>query len=65
MHGLYLKTYVNFRNLKDSLQSESGQDLVEYALVVALIALAAAAGMSGIVTQINAVFTVVGTRMQA
>ena len=34
--------------------SEEGQDLIEYALVVALIAFAATAGMSTLATIINA-----------
>jgi len=40
-----------------------GQDLIEYALVVALIAFAAAAGMTSVATQINAAFTNIGTRV--
>ncbi len=39
------------------------QDLIEYALVVALIAFAAAAGMSSVATQINAAFTNIGTKV--
>ena len=38
-------------------KEESGQDLIEYALVVALIALAATAGMSTLATGINSAFT--------
>ena len=45
------------------LQSESGQDLIEYALVVALIAFAAIAGMSAVATGINTAFTAVGTKL--
>jgi len=40
---------------------ESGQDLIEYALVVALIALAATAGMSSLANGINSAFTKVNT----
>jgi len=40
-----------------------GQDLIEYALVVALIAFAAAAGMTSVATQINAAFTNIGTKV--
>jgi pilus assembly protein Flp/PilA len=39
------------------LMKEEGQDLVEYALVVALIAFAATAGMKTLATQINTTFT--------
>ncbi len=42
------------------LLNEEGQDLIEYALVVALIAFAATAGMSTLATAINAAFTNIG-----
>jgi pilus assembly protein Flp/PilA len=45
------------------LRNKKGQDLVEYALVLVLIALAAAAGMNTVAQQINAVFTTVGTKV--
>ena len=37
-------------------KEESGQDLIEYALVIALIALAATAGMSALASGINSAF---------
>jgi pilus assembly protein Flp/PilA len=40
-----------------ALADESGQDLIEYALVAALIALAATASMSGVATAIGTAFT--------
>ena len=42
-------------------REESGQDLIEYALVVALIALATTAGMSALATGINSAFTKLST----
>jgi len=45
------------------IKSEEGQDLVEYALVVALIAFAATAGMNKIALDINAAFTNLGTEL--
>ena len=45
------------------LSNKRGQDLIEYALVVALIAFAAAAGMTSVATQINAAFTNIGTKL--
>lgn len=42
---------------------EEGQDLVEYALIVALIALAATAGMNTLATAINSGFTTLGTTL--
>ena len=41
----------------------AGQDLIEYALVVALIAFAAAAGMTTVATKINTAFTNIGTKL--
>jgi pilus assembly protein Flp/PilA len=49
----------------DYLKSEEGQDLVEYALVVALIAFAATAGMNTLAKDINAVFVSLGSELTA
>jgi pilus assembly protein Flp/PilA len=43
-----------------TLLDQRGQDLIEYALVVALIALAATAGLSTIAASIGSVFSKVG-----
>lgn len=45
------------------LLNEDGQDLIEYALVVALVAFAATAGMSSLAAAINSAFTSVGTTL--
>jgi pilus assembly protein Flp/PilA len=45
------------RSIRALHQEESGQDMIEYALVVALIALAATAGMSSLANGINSAFT--------
>jgi pilus assembly protein Flp/PilA len=45
------------------VREEEGQDLIEYALLCALIAVAAIAGMNGLATQINAIFGRVGTTL--
>ena len=44
------------RALANLHREESGQDLIEYALVVALIALAAVFGMSSLASGINSAF---------
>jgi pilus assembly protein Flp/PilA len=55
---------MEIQNLKTALiQDERGQDLIEYALVVSLIALAATAGMSSVATKIRNAFTAIGTKM--
>jgi pilus assembly protein Flp/PilA len=51
------------RALPTLRRNRKGQDLIEYALVVALIAFAAAAGMTSVATQINAAFTNIGTKV--
>lgn len=44
-------------NWQELLSQEEGQDLIEYALVVALIAFAATAGMTALANGINLAFT--------
>ena len=62
MKDMLLKLYVKGQNL---LSSDEGQDLVEYALVIALIALAATAGMNTLASDISSAFTQVGTTINA
>jgi pilus assembly protein Flp/PilA len=54
-------------NLKSVLvtlhREESGQDLIEYALIAALIALAATVGMGVVATAINTAFNSIGTKL--
>jgi pilus assembly protein Flp/PilA len=45
------------------LMDENGQDLIEYALVVALIAFAATAGMGTLAADINNAFIKIGTKL--
>jgi pilus assembly protein Flp/PilA len=47
------------------LMKEEGQDLVEYALVVALIAFAATAGMKTLATNINGAFANIATAVSS
>jgi len=60
MNNMLLKLYVKFQDLKNS---EEGQDLVEYALVVALIAFGATAGMTSLATGINTAFSNVSSQL--
>ena len=60
MNNLLLKLYVKFQDLTSR---EEGQDLVEYALLVALIALAAITGVSKVATAVNTVFTNISTSL--
>ena len=54
MNDLMIKMYIT---LKSVIAREEGQDLVEYALVVALIAFGAIAGMTALSTGINKAFS--------
>jgi pilus assembly protein Flp/PilA len=59
MKDKFLKLSVMLQILKD----ENGQDLIEYALVVALIAFAATAGMGSLATSLNLAFTHIGSKV--
>ena len=62
MHALSINVYLFVRNL---LQREEGQDLVEYALVVALIAFGAITGMGYLATGINTAFSNIATTLSS
>jgi len=49
--------------LQNFITREEGQDLVEYALVVALIAFAAIAGMGKLANSLNTAFSNIGTSL--
>jgi pilus assembly protein Flp/PilA len=51
--------------LSNLVKDESGQDLIEYALVALLIALGATAAMSTLATNITAAFTAVSSKLNA
>ena len=54
MNTMLLKLYVKFQDLASR---EECQDLVEYALVVALIAFGATAGMKALATGLNSAYS--------
>jgi pilus assembly protein Flp/PilA len=54
MSNLLQNLFVKFQGLKNG---EEGQDLVEYALLVALIALVCVSGVSNVATAVNNVFS--------
>ena len=61
MKDTLLKLSVKLQILLD----EKGQDLIEYALVVALIAFAATAGMGTLAGDINTAFSNIGGALTA
>ncbi len=56
MNEMMLKMYIKLQTL---MAREEGQDLVEYALVVALIAFGAVTAMKGLSTEINSAFNTI------
>lgn len=62
MNNNLLKLYLTLQNLKNN---ETGQDLVEYALVLALVAFGAVAGMSSLATGINNAFNTISSTLAA
>jgi len=60
MSNLLSKLNVKFQGLKSG---EEGQDLVEYALLLALIALICIAAINGVGTAVNSVFLAISTSL--
>jgi pilus assembly protein Flp/PilA len=59
MHEFLAKWYIKAQMLRE----DCGQDLIEYALVVALIAFAATVGMNTVASNINDAFTKIGSKL--
>lgn len=60
MQALSTKVYLFVRSL---IEREEGQDLVEYALVVALIAFGAISGMQFLAAGLNSAFSDIATTL--
>jgi pilus assembly protein Flp/PilA len=60
-----IRVVVLCSELRKLLVREDGQDLVEYALIVALIALGATAGMNTVANDIGNAFTDLGEAFSA
>jgi pilus assembly protein Flp/PilA len=54
---------ITHSKLNQLIHDESGQDLIEYALVAGLIGLGAVVAMSGLSTKVGAAFTSVGSQL--
>ena len=63
MRDTFLKLYVKGQTLWNTLKEENGQDLVEYAAVIALVVLAATSGMSTLANGINAAMGTLSTKI--
>jgi pilus assembly protein Flp/PilA len=62
MRSAYLNLYITLQTL---LRQEEGQDLVEYALVIGLVVLAAVAGLRTLAGPINALIGRATTALNA
>ena len=60
MNNLFLKLYIK---VQDLMNREEGQDLVEYALLITLIALAAVTGIGKVATAVNSVFSTISNTL--
>jgi pilus assembly protein Flp/PilA len=65
MQNALLKLFVRAQIALGALKDEEGQDLIEYALVVALVAFAATAGMSKLAVGINLAFSNIAALLNA
>jgi pilus assembly protein Flp/PilA len=63
MRNAFLNLYVKAKVMVDTLKDENGQDLVEYAAVIALVVLAATAGMQTLANGINAAMGSLSTQI--
>lgn len=55
--------HLSLQLLRNLHYDESGQDLIEYALIAALIAVAAIAAMKGLTTKITTEFNTIGNSL--
>jgi len=63
MRDLILKLWIRMQAIRDVVKGEDGQDMVEYAVVMGLIALGATASMKTLATTIGTGFTNVGNKL--
>jgi pilus assembly protein Flp/PilA len=60
MKDLLIKLSVKMDLLKDAVKGEEGQDLIEYALLIAFVAFAVTAGMTTLAGDINKAVATIG-----
>jgi pilus assembly protein Flp/PilA len=60
MISLLLATYVKMQNL---MKHEEGQDLIEYALVAALIPVATIASLNSVASAVNSLFSTIASTL--
>jgi pilus assembly protein Flp/PilA len=65
MQNLILKLYVKAQAVRQAGKEENGQDLVEYALVIAVVCLGIIGGMNTLANGINTAMTTLATNLNA
>jgi pilus assembly protein Flp/PilA len=65
MRNAFLRFCVRTQVLAQSFKDENGQDLVEYALVIAVVCLGIISGMGTLANGINAAMTTLGTNLNS
>jgi pilus assembly protein Flp/PilA len=63
MKNLAIWVYVKTQALRDVMKDENGQDMVEYAIVMGLIAMGATAAMTTLAGKISTGFGSLGTKL--
>jgi pilus assembly protein Flp/PilA len=65
MQKVILKMYAQAQIIRQALQEENGQDLVEYALVIAVVCLGIISSMSTLANGINNAMSTLATKLNA
>lgn len=60
MNNMLIKLQLKFQDL---MNRQEGQDLVEYGLLISLVALAAIVGINKVTSAVNLVFTSISTSL--
>jgi len=63
MKNTVLKWYIESQMIREALKDDKGQDLVEYALVIAVVCLGIISGMTTLANGINAAMTAVSGKL--
>jgi pilus assembly protein Flp/PilA len=65
MQKVVLKLYAQAQIIRQALQEENGQDLVEYALVIAVVCLGIISSMNTLANGINAAMTTIASKLNS
>jgi pilus assembly protein Flp/PilA len=65
MKTLIWNLYLQAQSVRQALKEENGQDLVEYALVIAVVCLGIISGMNTLANGINNAMTTLGSNLNS